>query len=132
MRRRTVGQLSVIGLAAIASFATPGSSAGASDYPPNETTPTTVVDYPPGETTPTTVVVPPTVSVPNEVDVLPPAGPQASTTTSVTETSSATAGMLPSTGNDSDTVVKVAAGAALAGVGLVVVARRRRRVTPTA
>lgn len=132
MRRHTVGQLSVIGLAAIASLAAVGSSAGATDYPPNETTPTTVVDYPPGETTPTTVVVAPTVSVPNDVDVLPPVGPQVSTTTAVTETSSATAGILPSTGSDSDAVVKVAAGAALAGVGLVAVARRRRRVTPTA
>jgi LPXTG-motif cell wall-anchored protein len=61
--------------------------------------------------------------------------PDGSTATTVLETSSgskpeavaAPTGELPQTGSDSDASLKIAAGALVAGAGLVVVAKRRRR-----
>jgi LPXTG-motif cell wall-anchored protein len=62
--------------------------------------------------------------------------PDGSTATTVLDASSGskpeavvapTAGELPQTGSDSDASMKLAAGALVAGVGLVVVAKRRRR-----
>jgi LPXTG-motif cell wall-anchored protein len=66
--------------------------------------------YPPGASTPTTV--------------LSSAG---SSQTEALARTPAVAGELPQTGSDSENAVKLAAGAVVAGAGLVVVAKRRRR-----
>ena len=75
-----------------------GGTAAASSYPPDGSTVTTVA----------TSVDPASGSRPEAV-----AAP--------------TAGELPQTGSDSDASLKIAGGALVAGVGLIVVAKRRRR-----
>ncbi|MFT3853391.1 MAG: LPXTG cell wall anchor domain-containing protein [Ilumatobacteraceae bacterium] len=84
---------------ALGAAAALGGTAGASSYPPGGTTPVTA---PSGGTTPVT--------------------PVDSVSQVVVHT-----GELPQTGSDSEAAAKIAAGALVAGVGLVVVARRRRR-----
>jgi LPXTG-motif cell wall-anchored protein len=68
-------------------------------------------DYPPSDTTATTVAV----------------GGVSGFSAPAAETPAATSGQLPATGSDSDTTIKLAGGALVAGAGLLVAAKLRRR-----
>jgi LPXTG-motif cell wall-anchored protein len=123
MQVRKICRWSMIGVAAIGASAAAGTAVGASDYPPGDTTPTTVIADLPTTTTPPVDTT--------AVGVMPPDAPVASTAPAAPTTTGVGA-VLPTTGSDNDGVVKVAAGAAIAGVGLVAVSRRRRRhATPS-
>jgi LPXTG-motif cell wall-anchored protein len=119
MQAHKIGRFSIVGAAAIAVLAVGVTTASARDYPPSETTPTTVIAEPPTTTVPAGGTV--------DVEVQPPVD-QAVASTSPTPATGSDA-VLPKTGGDSSGVVKVAGGAAIAGLALVLVGRRRRATT---
>jgi LPXTG-motif cell wall-anchored protein len=68
----------------------------------------------------------------------PPDVPSASTVVSSSQSGfqrpdpiATSAAQLPATGTDSGAMIKIAGGAVVAGAGLVIVAKRRRRVAPS-
>jgi LPXTG-motif cell wall-anchored protein len=81
-------------------------------------------DYPPSDTTATTVAVGGVSGF-----VAPAAAPAAAPTAAAAP---AVAGQLPATGSDNDLTIKLAGGAIIAGGGLLAAAKLRRRPTTAA
>src|SRR6478752_3231489 len=100
-----------------AAVAVGGTAAAGSNYPPSADTPVAVVAASADSPSPTAVTTDPTGLTTDPTGV-------SSGATAVTTTSG---GELPQTGGDNQVIVELAAGGVLAGVGMVVVARRRRR-----